>query len=68
MAETEETLSAEEFAEKVSAALSASVAAERERLLRYARAWADVSYPEQLPAELNERLKTLEAAWPRQTI
>jgi hypothetical protein len=62
------TLSAEEFVQQVSDALPHSVAAEREQLLRYARAWADVSYPEQLPAELNERLKTLEAAWQRQTI
>jgi len=39
------------------------VGPERFRLLTYARAWADVNYPERLPAELDNQLQELEGAW-----
>ncbi len=56
-------LNPEEFVEVVAAALPHSTAIEGWRLLEHARAWATVSYPEQMPRTLDERLTELEAQW-----
>ena len=60
---TERIFTPEEFVDRVAAVLPELVASERFRLLTYARAWADVSYPQRLPLELDNQLHELEGAW-----
>jgi len=60
---TERIFTADEFVGRVTSLLPELIASERFRLLTYARAWADVSYPERLPAELDSHLQKLEGAW-----
>jgi len=60
---TERIFTPEEFLGRVAVVLPDLVGPERFRLLTYARAWADVNYPERLPAELDNRLQELEGAW-----
>ena len=57
------SLNPEEFTEEVAAALPQSSRSERSRLLEQARAWANTSYPEEVPHELNVRLTELEEQW-----
>ena len=56
-------LTPEEFVEDVAAALSSSSVTEGSRLLEQARAWADVTYPDELPPALESRLKKMEDQW-----
>ncbi len=53
--------------EEVAAALPRSSETEKSRLLEHARAWATVSYPEQIPAKLDMRLTQLEEQWQSRT-
>ena len=64
---TDTLFSPEQFVEEVAAALPRSSETEKSRLLEHARAWATVSYPEQIPAKLDMRLTQLEEQWQSRT-
>lgn len=58
-----DVLTPEDFLDAVTDALPSSSKTEASRLLQHARAWADVTYPDGLPVELNSRLTSLEEQW-----
>lgn len=56
-------LTPDEFVNAVADALPSSSKTEASRLLQHARAWADITYPDGLPAALDDRLTKLEDQW-----